>query len=162
MTTSSNTKLETPRKNAAWCFLFLEHLDEFATLAWYLVADSRLVEVTVIRTMARLDEIPFDASTPALAYHQARETLIAEAIAALALSRDEGDEDGEVQPYGLAELPDLPRLAFLLKLVLHLSEGEVARFLDINPAKVGQLVKHAIDRISMRIPLSGLLGFHDA
>jgi hypothetical protein len=41
--------------SASWCFLLLEHVDEFATLAWYLVADGKLVEDTFARTIAKLD-----------------------------------------------------------------------------------------------------------
>src|ERR1700678_3221059 len=82
-------------KSAAWCLLFLEHLDEFATLAWYLVADHRLVEEAIQRTMVQLDAIPFDVSMPLLAYNQARETLITQAIAGLGLGR-KGSEAGAV------------------------------------------------------------------
>ena len=70
-------------KSASWCFLLLEHLDEFATLVWYLVADGKLVEDTFARTMTKLDMTAFESSVPALAYGQARDVLIAQAIAAL-------------------------------------------------------------------------------
>jgi len=42
-----------------WGIVLLEHLDEFATLAWYLVADGRLVEDTFSRTLAQLDRLSF-------------------------------------------------------------------------------------------------------
>src|SRR5271170_4387413 len=64
MANSLVSPIKASKTNAAWYLLFLEHLDEFATLAWYLVADHRLVEETILRTMAQLDAIPFDASTP--------------------------------------------------------------------------------------------------
>ena len=150
------------RRNAAWYLLFLEHLDEFATLAWYLVADHRLVEEAILRTMAELDAIPFDAMTPMLAYSQARETLITQAIVGLRLGRKEDEENATYLPSTLGELPDLPRLAFMLKLVLRSSENEVARFLDVTPLKVRELVQAAIDRLSLRVPFSVLTGCHDA
>ena len=153
---------ETSRKNPAWCLLFLEHLDEFATLAWYLVADHQLVEVTIQRTLAQLEMTPFDASTPLLPYAQAKEELITQAIAGLGLGRKRSDEEAEYLPSSLGELPDLPRLAFILKLVLRSSEIEVARFLDVTPTKVRELVQVAIDRLSLRVPFSALTGCYDA
>ena len=81
------------RDQAGWCLLFLEHLDEFARLAWYLVADAKLVEIAILRTMVRLDEISFDGSTPKLAYSQAREVLIQQSIALLELERDRVSQD---------------------------------------------------------------------
>src|ERR1700751_2571405 len=51
-----------------WGIVLLEHLDEFVTLAWYLVADGKLVEDAFSRTLAKLDTIPFEPSTPALTY----------------------------------------------------------------------------------------------
>jgi hypothetical protein len=152
----------TLQKNAAWYLLFLEHLDEFATLAWYLVADHRLVEETIRRTMEQLELIPFDVSTPSLAYNQARETLITQAIAGLGLARKGSEQDAVYLPSTLGELPDLPRLAFMLKLVLRSSEIEVAKFLDVTPSKVRELVHAAIDRLSLRVPFSVLNGCHDA
>jgi hypothetical protein len=152
----------TLRKNAVWYLLFLEHLDEFATLAWYLVADHRLVEEAILRTMTQLDTIPFDTSTPLLAYNQARETLITQAIAGLGLGRKGSEKDATCLPSTLGELPDLPRLAFMLKLVLRSSEIEVAKFLDVTPSQVRELVQSAIDRLSLRMPFSVLTGCHDA
>jgi hypothetical protein len=162
MATSLATSVNTSRTNTAWYLLFLEHLDEFATLAWYLVADHRLVEEAILRTMAQLEAIPFDASTPLLSYTQARETLITQAIAGLGLGRKHGAEDEDFQMVTLGELPDLPRLAFMLKLVLRSSETEVAKFLDVSPSKVRELVQHAIDRLSLRVPFSVLMGCYDA
>jgi hypothetical protein len=106
---------------AGWCLLFLEHLDEFARLAWYLVADAKLVEVAILRTMVRLDEISFDDSSPTLAYSQAREVLIQQSIALLELERE-----AEVVPMPptMVEFPNLVRLAFILKLILRSPESE--------------------------------------
>jgi hypothetical protein len=78
--------------NATWCLLLLEHLEEFAKLAWYLVADGGLVEETFTRTMVQLDVTPLDTSIPELAYNQAREILISQAIAVLANTRREEEE----------------------------------------------------------------------
>jgi hypothetical protein len=47
-----------------WGIVLLEHLDELATLAWYLVADGKLVEDTFSRTLTKLDTIPFEPSIP--------------------------------------------------------------------------------------------------
>ena len=80
-------------KCASWCFLMLEHLDEFAKLAWYLVADGKLVEDTFVRTVAKLDMTAFDSSIPALAYSQARDVLITQAITVLSDARREEDEN---------------------------------------------------------------------
>jgi hypothetical protein len=76
-----------------WGIVLLEHLDEFATLAWYLAADGKLVEDIFSRTLAKLDTIPFEASTPALTYSQARDVLIAQAIAVVSDMRIEEARD---------------------------------------------------------------------
>ena len=97
-----------------WGIVLLEHLDEFAALAWYLVADGKLVEDTFSRTLAKLDTIPFEASIPTLTYSQARDALIAQAIAVVSDMRVKGSEDWSVEPNSIGRLPDLARLAFML------------------------------------------------
>ena len=82
MTSLSMALFEAPRQ-IAWCCLLLEHLNEFATLAWYFVADSQLVECVIRRTLKSLDDIPFDTSQPLLTYRNARNMIITQAIAAL-------------------------------------------------------------------------------
>ena len=149
-------------KSASWCLLLLEHLDEFATLVWYLVADGKLVEDTFARTMTKLDMTAFESSIPALAYSQARDVLITQAIAVLSDARREEDESQFFQPSSIASLPNLPRLAFILRLIIHSSETEVAKFLGLSPSEVQGLVKHAIDRLSSVPPLSVLTGCYDA
>jgi pimeloyl-ACP methyl ester carboxylesterase len=67
-TSFSSVSLTPSQKSASWCFLLLEHLDEFAKLAWYLLADGKLVEDTFARTVAKLDMTAFESSIPALAY----------------------------------------------------------------------------------------------
>jgi DNA-directed RNA polymerase specialized sigma24 family protein len=127
-----------------------------------LVVDHQLVEETIQRTIAQLEMTPFDASTPLLAYTQAKEELITQAIAGLGLGCKGSEEEAEYLPSSLGELPDLPRLAFMLTLVLRSSEIEVARFLDVTPSKVRELVQVAIDRLSLRMPFSILTGCYDA
>ena len=92
-----------------WCSLFLAHLNDFAALAWHLVADGKLVECIVMNSLRSLESIPFDASQPLLTYHQARNMLITEGIDALHLEHSGSRFDDKV-PGG--ELLDLPRLAF--------------------------------------------------
>jgi len=163
MTTSFTSVLLTPSlKSASWCFLLLEHLDEFATLVWYLVADGKLVEDTFARTMTKLDVTAFESSIPALAYSQARDVLITQAIAVLSDARREEDENQFFQPSSIGSLPDLPRLAFVLRLIIRSSETEVAKFLDLSASEVQGLVKHAIDRLSVVPPISALTGCNDA
>src|SRR3984885_8242105 len=151
-----------PPKSVSWCFLLLEHLDEFATLVWYLVVDGKLVEDTFARTMEKLDLTAFESSIPALVYSQARDVLITQAIAVLSDARREEDENEFVQPSSIGSLPDLPRLAFMLRLIIRLSETEVAKFLGLSPSEVQGLVTYAIDRLSMAPPISALPGCHDA
>jgi DNA-directed RNA polymerase specialized sigma24 family protein len=163
MTTSLTSVLLTPSlKSASWCFLLLEHLDEFATLVWYLVADGKLVEDTFARTMTKLDVTAFESSIPALAYSQARDVLITQAIAVLSDARREEDENQFFQPSSIGSLPDLPRLAFMLRLIIRSSETEVAKFLGLSPSDVQGLVTYAIDRLSIVPPISALTGCHDA
>jgi hypothetical protein len=146
----------------SWRFLLLEHLDEFASLAWYLVADGRLVEDTFSRTMARLDMISFESSIPGLACNQARDVLITEAIALLSNVGREEDDNSLLQPTSLRELPDHPRLAFMLRLIIGSSKAAVAKFLNISPSEVQGLVKYAIDRLCEASPISASAGRHDA
>ena len=150
-----------PVTNSAWCFLLLEYLDEFATLAWYLVADGRLVEEAFSRTIAQLDATPFDDSAPLLAYSQARDVLISQAIDVLTDTRKE-DEENRAFEAGSGELPDLPRLAFMLRFIIRSPENEVAKFLDVPPSQVRQLVKRAVDHLSASGPLSVPINWHRA
>lgn len=140
-------------QSASWCFLMLEHLDEFAMLAWYLVADGKLVEDTFARTIAKLDRTAFESSIPALAYSQARDVLITQAIAVLTDARREEDENQLFQPSSLGTLPDVSRLAFILRLIIRSSETEVAKFLGLSPSEVQGLVTCAIDRLSIVPPV---------
>lgn len=148
-------------KKTTWCFLFLEYLEELATLAWYLVADGRLVEETFSRTITQLETTPLDASAPLLAYSQARDVLISQALDVLADSRKD-DEENRILQAGAGGLPDLPRLAFMLRFIICLPESEVAKFLDVTPSQVRHLIKRAIDHLSESGPLSVPLNWHNA
>jgi DNA-directed RNA polymerase specialized sigma24 family protein len=163
MATSFTSVSSTPSpKSVSWCFLLLEHLDEFATLVWYLVVDGKLVEDTFARTMEKLDLTAFESSIPALTYSQARDVLITQAIAVLSDARREEDENQLFEPSSIGSLPDLPRLAFMLRLIIRSSETEVAKFLGLPPSEVQGLVTYAIDRLSIVPPISASIGCLDA
>jgi DNA-directed RNA polymerase specialized sigma24 family protein len=161
-TSFASVSLTPSPKSASWCFLMLEHLDEFVKLAWYLVADGKLVEDTFARTIAKLDMTAFESSIPALAYSQARDVLITQAITVLSYARREEDENQFFQSNSIGSLPDHPRLAFMLRLIIRSSETEVAKFLGVSPSEVQGLVEHAIDRLSSVPPLSVSTGYYDA
>jgi len=163
MATSFRSVSFTPSsRSAPWCFLLLEHLDEFAKLAWYLVADGKLVEDTFARTIVKLDMTAFESSMPTLTYSQARDVLITQSIAVLSDARREEDENQFFQPSSTGSLPDLPRLAFILRLIIRSSETEVAKFLGVSPSEVQGLVMDEIDRLSSVPPLSVSAVCYDA
>jgi hypothetical protein len=136
-----------------WGIVLLEHLDEFATLAWYLVADGKLVDDTFSRTLAKLDTIPFEASVPALTYRQARDVLIAQAIEVVSRKRMEEAGDSPVEPTSIGILPDLAQLASMLKLIIRSPEPEIAKYLSVSPHEVQAPVEYAIDRLSVASPV---------
>ena len=139
-----------------WGIVLLEHLDEFATLAWYLVADGKLVEDTFSRTLAKLDAIPFEASIPALSYSQARDVLVAQAIAVVSDMRIEEAGDWSAEPNSIGRLPDLTRLAFVLKLITCAPEPEIAKYRGVSPHGVQALVECAIDRLRVPSPVAAM------
>jgi DNA-directed RNA polymerase specialized sigma24 family protein len=143
---------------ARWCLLLLDQLEDLATLAWFLVADGKLVEETFSRTLAQLDTIPFDATAPLLARNLVRKILIAQAIAVLEASRREEEKNRIFDPSPLGDLPDLPRLAFMLRMVIRSSVTEVADFLGVMPCEARELVSHAISHLSAGMPSSLLTG----
>jgi hypothetical protein len=57
-TSSAPVSLEPTPSTTLWGIVLLEHLDEFATSAWCLVADGKLVDDRFSRTLAKLDTIP--------------------------------------------------------------------------------------------------------
>ena len=163
MATSFRSVSFTPSsRSAPWCFLLLEHLDEFAKLAWYLVADGKLVEDTFARTIVKLDMTAFESSMPTLTYSQARDVLITQSIAVLSDARREEDENQFFQPSSTGSLPDLPRLAFMLRFIIRSSEAEVAKFLSLSLSEVQGLVMDEIDRLSSVPPLSVSAVCYDA
>src|ERR1700704_4448760 len=107
-TSFASVSLTPSQKSVSWCFLLLEHLDEFAKLAWYLLADGKLVEDTFARTVAKLDMTAFESSIPALAYSQARNVLITQAITVLSDARREEDENRFFQSNSIGSLTDHP------------------------------------------------------
>jgi hypothetical protein len=108
----SDTLPESERPESAWCRFLIEHLDYFANLVWYLVADPVLLECVMIRALALLESTPFDASETQLTFTQARRALIGEAVTVLSpLRRSLVTRRSEK----LCDPPDLRRLAFLLK-----------------------------------------------
>jgi hypothetical protein len=79
----ADTPPESLGPKSAWLYFLVLHLDHFATLMSYLVADPTLVECVITRTVARLESMPFDASDALVTHKQARRTLIEEAMAVL-------------------------------------------------------------------------------
>ena len=143
---------------ARWCLLLLDHLEELPTLAWFLVAAGKLVEETFSRTLAQLDTTPFDATAPLHAHNQVRKILITHAIAVLEASRREEEKNRIFDSSPLGDLPDLPRLAFMLRMVIRSSVTEVAYFLGVMPCEARELVSHAIHHLSAGMPSSLLTG----
>jgi DNA-directed RNA polymerase specialized sigma24 family protein len=146
----------------AWCVFLLDNLEEFSTLAWYLVDDGTLVEETFARTMAQLDKTPFDPSFPTLAYNQVRKIVITQAIAVVESTCREEEANRNLQSNPLGGLPDLPRLAFMLRMVIRSSPTEVAEFLRVTPFEVQQLVSFAIDYLCGNLSSSLLTDSHEA
>lgn len=145
-----------------WCLFLLDHLTEFATLAWYLIADGKLVEEAFSRSITQLEHIPFDDSPPALAYHQARDIIISQAIAVLSEARSREGVDQIASSIFPIDFPDLSRLAFMLRLVICRSEEEVARLLAVTPSEVRELVSDAIHYISASAPCKTPTGCPEA
>jgi hypothetical protein len=152
---------ERKRIRRGWCYFLLENLDEFARLAWYLVADVALVECVMVRLVARLEGTPFGGAPT---YDRARDTLINEAIAVLNLPEQGYDEiDGPpVGPVGLCELPDLRRLAFLLNLVPLMPTSRVSRLLNEPASAVSALITRAIFQRGHSLPGSNGMATADA
>ena len=155
-TSFAPVSLDLTPSTTLWRIVLLEHLNEFATLAWYLVADGKLVEDTFSRTLAKLDTLPFEASIPALTYSQARDVLIAQAIAVVSEMRIEESGDWSAEPKSIGRLPDLARLAFMLKLIIRSPEPEIAQYLGVSPHEVQPLVQYEIHRLSVASPVAAI------
>jgi len=121
-----------------------------------MVSSCRWQNSSKIHSRARwqkLDTIPFQASIPALTYSQARDVLIAQAIAVVSDIRIQEAGDWSVEPNSMDRLPDLARLAFMLKLIIRSPEPEIAKYLGVSPHEVQVLVEYAIDRLSVASPV---------
>ncbi len=108
----STTTPESERPQSAWSCFLIAHLDYLANLVWYLVADPVLVEHVMIRTLALLETVPFDASAARLPFEQLRRALIGEAVSVLSSLRKSVVTHESEKQY---DPPDLRRLAFVLK-----------------------------------------------
>lgn len=131
----------------SWHYYLLEHLEEFASMAWYLLADGVQVEQLFLRAIVVLDAIPFDGIEPS-ASEQVRTVIAGEAVAMIAEARRrEMAENWDAQLFPLTDLPDLPRLVFLLRFMIRSPEAEVARLLGVEPNEMQNLVSPAIRSI---------------
>jgi DNA-directed RNA polymerase specialized sigma24 family protein len=150
--------MEASPTTAAWCLVLLDDLEEFTTLAWFLVADGKLVEEVFSRTMTELERIPFDAPAPFQAREKVRKLRITQALAVLESTSRKDHEERVTPPSGLGELPDPARLAFMLRMVIRSSLAEVAGLLDVTPCEARKLVSHAIDHLCGKNPQPLLSG----
>jgi len=133
-----------------WAIVLLEHLDEFATLAWYLDADGKLVEDTFSRTLAKLDSISLEASIPELPYRQARDVLIAQAIAVVSDKCIETSGGWSVEMDSVGGLPDLARLAFILKLIIGSHRAGRSAMVSLSSYRRRRLASRGPARLSRR------------
>jgi DNA-directed RNA polymerase specialized sigma24 family protein len=94
---------------------------------------------------------------PEITYNQARNVLIAQAIAVVSDMRieDAGDCSVEANSF-IGRLPDLARLAFMLKFIIRSPESETAKYLGVSPHEVQALVEYAIDRLSVASPVAAM------
>jgi hypothetical protein len=58
-------------------------------------------------------------------------------------------KDWSVEPNPIGRVPDLARLASMLKLIIRSPEPEIAKYLGVSPREVQALVEFAIDRLSV-------------
>jgi hypothetical protein len=130
-----------------WHDYLLEHLEEFASMAWYLLADGDLVEELFLRTIVLLDAIPFNGLEP-FASQQVHTIIASEAVAMIAEARKkEMAENWNAQLFPLSVLPDLPHLVFVLRFILRSPEGEVARLFSMELNEIQNLVSTAVQSI---------------
>jgi len=64
--------------------------------------------------------------------------------------------DWSVEPTPIGRVPDLARLAFMLKLIIRSPEPEIAKYLGVSPHEVQALVEYAIDRLSVASPVAAM------
>ena len=142
-----------------WRYYLLEHLEEFASMAWYLLANSGLVEELFLRAIVLLDAIPFNGLEPS-ASQQVRSIIVSEAVAMIAEARrKEMAENWNAQLFPLSGLPDLPRLVFVLRFIIRSPEAEVARLLGVELNEIQYLVSTAVQSIGGFQLCAGEAGF---
>jgi hypothetical protein len=130
-----------------WHNYLVEHLEELASMAWYLLADGGLVEKLFLRAIVSLDAIPFNCLEPS-ASEQVRTIIASEAVAMIAEARTkEMAENWDAQLFPLSGLPDLPHLVFELRFILRSPEAEVARLPRVEPNEIQNLVSTAVQSI---------------
>jgi hypothetical protein len=133
----SNRELPVTSSSAAFgkrnrgCLFLLDHLAEFATLAWYLVADGNLVDDAFLRSIPQLEQIPFDDDVPGRTCEWVRDIIISQAIAVLAEARQREHADHVAMSMFPEDLPDLCRLAFMLRGAVIKEEEDVARLIAV-------------------------------
>lgn len=130
-----------------WCYRLLEFLDDFTTLAWYLLADSDLVEVVLLRSLVEVQKnttVPNDVTS---AYAELQRTIIREAIEVLAeVSQQEGKTNWCPRP--ARDVPDIARLTLVLRLIFQCPETEVADYLRVSSVDVQGLMLDAIATVN--------------
>ena len=142
-----------------WHDYLLEHLEEFASMAWYLLADGDQVEELFLRAIISLDAIPFNGLEPS-ASEQVRTIIASEAVAMIAEARrKETAENWNAQSFPLVGLPDLPHLVFVLRFIIRSSEAEVARLLGVEQNEIQTLVSTAVQSIGGFQLCAGEAGF---
>jgi DNA-directed RNA polymerase specialized sigma24 family protein len=138
--------VETSSANFWHCYL-LEHLEEFASMAWYLLADGDLVEELFLRAIVLLDAIRFKGQGP-FASQQVRTIIASEAVAMIVEARRrQRAENWNAELFPLRGLPDLPHLLFVLRFILRCPEAEVASLLGVDLDAIQNLVSTSIQSI---------------
>ena len=139
---------KTPSPNhRKWCHRLLEFLDEFTTLAWYLLADSDLVEVVLLRSLVEVQKNTTAPNDVTAAYSELQRTIIREAIEVLAeVSQQEGKTDWWPRP--ACDVPDTARLTLVLRLIIRCPETEVGDYLRVTSADVEGLMFDAIAAVN--------------
>jgi hypothetical protein len=109
----TNAELLPSLPSAAWCSVLLTHLDTFATMAWYLVADGQVVERVLLRSFDRLADIRRNSWSHTESYSQTRDIVIVESLAAI--DKPNSMRPCKSSPCVGGKPPDVPRLESLLR-----------------------------------------------
>lgn len=157
MKTTASSLISTQRPVPAtspWGFFFLDHLDEFARLTWYLVADPLLVERVIMRTLMRLEGTAFEAAEVSVLQNLVRDVLVAESIVALDIPEGgfiEGRPESSSR-IAFCDFPNLPRIASIVKLALTLPQSDIADALSLSPKEADGLLDFAILYLNHSLP----------